>query len=395
MSKPVDALTLVLLALLATAACSEPLELADWRLPIPDGTPIKEYAPTALEDRDPEAVRLIDDLVIGGESDDPNGLFYRPSSVVAADSGTIYVADNGNKRIQVFGPDGAYIRALGREGQGPGEFASLWRMTIAGDSLVVYDNMMRRISVWTLDGEHVDDHLLGSSHFLMSVQGLAGGDFISNLLDERGAQPSFAVARHAISGAELSRLVEVATGPPFVIRSGRMTAKEIVLGGIARLDYPQLLEAVGARRTVFVSPGLEYQVLALSERDEALWALRVAWPRPPMPQTEKESRIDRARRSGSGAASVDDFDWPPYKAVESLGTDGAGNLYVFPTMPVEGDEPPELRPVDVYSPAGELLAAGVVPRTWGYALGDYAYGLRRDEREEMVVVRYRLLLAEG
>lgn len=384
----------VVLAVLAIVlgACSEPLEFADWRLPIPDDTPIKEYAPAPLEERDPGAVRLTDDLVIGGDSSDPNALFYRPSSVVAAEDGTIYVADSGNKRIQVFGPDGEHLRSMGREGQGPGEFRSLRQITIAGDFLVVYDSTMRRMSVWTLDGEYVDDHLLASRNFLIAAQGLADGSFVSNFTDMTSGQSSVTVARHWIEGAELSPFVDIAVPPPFVIRSGVTSARDAVRGSIATLDYPRLIHAVGNRDRVFVSPVHEYQVLAFSGSGETLWALRVAWPRPPIPDTEKQSRIDRLTSDGDETVSIDDFDWPPYWAVESLQTDGTGNLYVFPAVPVEGDEPPEVLPVDVYSPEGDFLVAGFVPHTWSYALGDYVYGLRRDEREEIVVVRYRLVL---
>ena len=85
---------------------------------------------------------------------------------------------------------------MGREGQGPGEFRSLRQITIAGDFLVVYDSTMRRMSVWTLDGEYVDDHLLASRNFLMAAQGLADESFVSNFADV-SESPSVNVARHS------------------------------------------------------------------------------------------------------------------------------------------------------------------------------------------------------
>ena len=44
------AATLAFLAIVLTA-CSEPLEFADWTIPVPEGTRIIEYAAAPLEER--------------------------------------------------------------------------------------------------------------------------------------------------------------------------------------------------------------------------------------------------------------------------------------------------------------------------------------------------------
>jgi hypothetical protein len=57
--------------------------------------------------------------------------------------------------------------------------------------------------------------------------------------------------------------------------------------------------------------------------------------------------------------------------------------------------PPESVPVDVYSPDGELLAAGIVPQTWTYSRSDHVYALRGDaDLDQTTVVRYRLEVRE-
>jgi hypothetical protein len=104
--------------------------------------------------------------------------------------------------------------------------------------------------------------------------------------------------------------------------------------------------------------------------------------------------IDQAVRAGDGPAAVGDFDWPPAQAVELLRTDGAGRLYVFPTKPREDDAPVGPRMVDVYSSAGDFLAAGLVDHIWTHARGDHVYGLRTNERDEWVAVRYHLTVDE-
>ena len=45
---------------------------------------------------------------------------------VAVDAqGFIFVVDSGNNRIQIFNPDGTFLRAFGRWGQNDGEFKGL------------------------------------------------------------------------------------------------------------------------------------------------------------------------------------------------------------------------------------------------------------------------------
>ena len=94
-----------LVALAAAGGCGAPgpeLTFADWILPLAEDIPVREYAPIAIEDRDPDAVRLVEDLVIGGDPSDPNGSFYQPMGVAASPSGDIFVLERGNRRIQMF-----------------------------------------------------------------------------------------------------------------------------------------------------------------------------------------------------------------------------------------------------------------------------------------------------
>ncbi len=53
-----------LIVLLATASCAEPLEFADWTIPVPEGTRTVEYAGAPSANRT-ERVELVTDLVIG------------------------------------------------------------------------------------------------------------------------------------------------------------------------------------------------------------------------------------------------------------------------------------------------------------------------------------------
>lgn len=68
----------------------------------------------------------------------------------------IVVADAGNTRILVLSPAGELLLAFGSQGDGPTEFRAVSDMAATeGDTLVVYDGLAGRTSVWLPDGTHV------------------------------------------------------------------------------------------------------------------------------------------------------------------------------------------------------------------------------------------------
>ena len=79
--------------------------------------------------------------------------FGRVSSVVLGPDDEVYVADDLNREVKVFGLDGVHRRTFGREGEGPGEFRSLNSLAWAGDRLLSFDPEQGRIGEWSAAGE--------------------------------------------------------------------------------------------------------------------------------------------------------------------------------------------------------------------------------------------------
>jgi hypothetical protein len=98
------------------------------------------------------AVSATPRLVIGGVDAEESQQLYNVSGGVRLEDGRIVVANSGSADIRVFGRDGALVRVIGREGDGPGEYRN---PNLAGrgpgDSLVVYDAGLRRVTVLTPD----------------------------------------------------------------------------------------------------------------------------------------------------------------------------------------------------------------------------------------------------
>lgn len=85
-------------------------------------------------------------------SSDSSLSLTRITGIDVDSQGRIYVGDWYQQRITVLGPDGELIRAFGRRGSGPGEFRSIRGVQVLpGDSLLVYDPTLARISVFAPD----------------------------------------------------------------------------------------------------------------------------------------------------------------------------------------------------------------------------------------------------
>ncbi len=73
--------------------------------------------------------------------------------------GNVYVGDSQNYRIAVFDNTGRFLKSIGREGSGPGEFRTLSLRGIFDDHVVAFDPSQLRITIFTIDGEFVQSIL--------------------------------------------------------------------------------------------------------------------------------------------------------------------------------------------------------------------------------------------
>lgn len=82
--------------------------------------------------------------------------FGRVYDVALGPDESVYVADDMNQEIRVFGLDGAHRFTAGRKGEGPGEFDGLYSVAWLGDRLLALDPHLGRISEFSAEGEYLD-----------------------------------------------------------------------------------------------------------------------------------------------------------------------------------------------------------------------------------------------
>ena len=112
---------------------------------------------------------LLMTLGVPGEAGDPPTHFTEPNDVAIAPDGSIFVAEthgaqfmdepgpNAKSRISKFAPDGTYLMSFGRWGYADGEFRSPHSLSFDSQGrLFVADRGNRRIQIFDQDGNHLD-----------------------------------------------------------------------------------------------------------------------------------------------------------------------------------------------------------------------------------------------
>lgn len=104
-----------------------------------------------------KAISLTSNLTMGGNQGADAGQLNQPKDVAVDADGNTYVVDFGNHRVQVFAPDGEFLRQWGGEGDGQGQFREPWGIAVDQERGFVYvaDTWNHRIQKFDLEGNFV------------------------------------------------------------------------------------------------------------------------------------------------------------------------------------------------------------------------------------------------
>jgi hypothetical protein len=136
--------TLVLVALVGTLAVAGPQEVTK------EGV-VHVMNPTDAKER-PTEMELEEEWRLGGEDDEE--IFGVITAITSDDDGNFYLLDAQLNEIKVYDEDGEYLRTIGREGEGPGEFRGAFNMfMLPGGDIGVLQVFPGKIVKLTPDGE--------------------------------------------------------------------------------------------------------------------------------------------------------------------------------------------------------------------------------------------------
>mgnify|MGYP001063656489 CR=1 FL=1 len=111
-----------------------------------------------------------EELSIGVQEGDEEYMLNQPQDVKVSEDGTIYVLDWGDVCITVFDENGAYLRTIGRKGQGPGEFDTPGFFDLSSDGRIFFmDTRNRRVVTFDVKGEYLGGFRFEGFHIGMKT----------------------------------------------------------------------------------------------------------------------------------------------------------------------------------------------------------------------------------
>ena len=118
-----ELVVLMALCLVFSSACSKGTRAQEWsaNIEIVDG--IKVVTNPEIPKFGEFEFALVEDLAIGDVNDE-DYFFMRRLTLNVDDEGNLFVCDGGSKRVTKYDKNGIYVGAIGRQGQGPGEYMS-------------------------------------------------------------------------------------------------------------------------------------------------------------------------------------------------------------------------------------------------------------------------------
>lgn len=313
-------------------------------------------------------------------------------NVKVSDTGTVYFHDTRNKRYYIFDRDGAFVKAFGKKGEGPGEIKWIGQAPFfpVNDKLIIAD----------LDSIH---YFSGGGEYIRSVKSsfmshrpalfINEDEFISAPLlqiDTRG-KPS-TINRYSLKTGEDTVITPFSVFTGGVARSGGN-----VIAMVDRALTPMIVIGCDGKR-LYYGMNNAYSIVVSDMNGKKAFTFTLDRALKEVTEAEKRKRFDHGGDAPDGMVEKIIKSMPNtltyFSRIESYN----GLIYVFPTSLDRGNR----QEIDIFSADGKYLYRAAIEVEKGsriqadpFIKDNHLYLAVEDEEGEVTINKYKITLPTG
>lgn len=363
-----------------------------------DGTP-RTMTEIPVGWSDTNGWKLVEVVRLTGGTEGPGDLLD-PQDVTMDAAGRIYVSENDPAVIKQYAADGSFLRSIGRNGQGPGEFAVAF-ISVAGANLYVQDPRNSRASLFDTAGTFIRSWPSFCCYWMPIRTDGAGN------VELQGQPPSTAVqddknpwtrtVRWYRPDSTVADTMLVPAGAEelrWTVKRGKTGVMSTVVPFAPRsiftfLPDHSMLWGFGDKYLLAITKNNGADTVALFGRS---WT-PAAVP-DEMRQAVTESRIQGSKDflGESVARASFDLSVVPHTApaFDWIDTDGEGNTWVRTPIPTDSTR----TNFDVFDPQhrwlGQVSGSKYLSSWNAYLIGDHMIGVGEDDDGNPLVIVYKI-----
>lgn len=384
-------LVLFIVALFFSLTCNKKSEPA-YSIETIDGIEFVHNSGTPLYPG--KTVEFVEDLSISPENDKGEILLYFPIRCAVNEEGNIYIGDYQDSSIKVFDPRGKYLKKIGRKGNGPGEFQTVFQLSFLSDGrYLVLDSEKMRISLFSADDQFLTSHTFmnsGFTFFLTTPSLYIRGESLA----EPGAKKDEITSRLFVHAYDLSGNVLFSYGEFTARQSGFINDPN---GGFWTTP-PYFVYSIFAgdkkNERLYHCLNDKYVIDVYDKNGKIIRKIDRPYKFVPTTAEDMKRYVDGFKSWPEVDISfVEKFTkMPGVKTVtERMIVDDVGNLWVE-TNELREEKDSLLRAYDIFNEDGMYVYKVWLERAPGLFKGEHMYRLERDEKTDYrSLKRYRVI----
>jgi hypothetical protein len=295
---------------------------------------------------------------------DPGELFD-PGNLAMNERGEIFVKDQKPSVIKVFDAEGNYVRSIGREGDGPGEFRVAF-LAVRGDTLIAQDPQNSRVSTFNTQTGQVLSTWRSTCCYWYPIALDGQGRVVFFAMGQDSTRPnSQAIVRGRLDGTGLDT-AWVTQRPPDEGKVWTVTQGKEMQFMMSVPYQPEDIHAADSRGSLISGWNGEYMLRTTSDGRDTVSLFGRAWTAEPVTGAERAAIVEKRIKDQQGEGGVPevvlrDAFKPDYipdikPAFTSIETDPAGNRWIR----LESGDTTHVH-YDVFDPAGRWLGPIAIP----------------------------------